>query len=566
MTLRLPDPCLVVLVGATAAGKSTWARAWFDADQVVSSDRLRAVVGAGERDQRASRDAFELLDLIVAKRLRARADDRDRHDRAGAPSAAPAWRALAERHGVPAVRRRRSTRRRKVVRERNRARGDAGAGEGRRRAAARGRAASPSSSPARASPASIAAGPVDARAARVPRPRPPPAARQAEDPLALEFGLQISRFGFAGHPATTAATLADDRARRRGGRLHEPVGDGPLPPDPAGRARVGGHARELHDARLPRRRDRRGSGSARSSPASRYRNLAHLAKIVATLDVALRRPRAVRPRRRRGSSASTALYGWDFPPLRERYALLEDALELLPLMWGPGAPRFEGRTTTVAEAICYPRPLQERIPILVGGSGERRTLRLVARHADACNLFGDPATVRHKVARAARALRDRGPRPGRRSRSPTSRPRAWSPPASRARARARRRVEEHVGRYRELAEAGVQTAIVGLSDARGPESVTRFADVIAAFRSRDERRAARRTSRTRGAAPPAPERAQQLASAARLLELARHLLGQVEVGGREPARAPARGSYGGQSSTSRARSNGLEHACPAPSQ
>ena len=43
-------------------------------------------------------------------------------------------------------------------------------------------------------------------------------------------------------------------------------------------------------------------------------------------------------------------------------------------------------------------------------------------------------------------------------------------------------VEEHVGRYRELAEAGVQTAIAGLSDAGGPESVTRFADVIGAFR------------------------------------------------------------------------------------
>src|SRR5919202_2796340 len=67
--LRLPDPCLVVLVGAPAAGKWDWAAGWLDPDQVVSSDRLRAVVGTGERDVRASRDAFEVLDLIVAKRL-----------------------------------------------------------------------------------------------------------------------------------------------------------------------------------------------------------------------------------------------------------------------------------------------------------------------------------------------------------------------------------------------------------------------------------------------------------------------------------------------------------------
>jgi alkanesulfonate monooxygenase SsuD/methylene tetrahydromethanopterin reductase-like flavin-dependent oxidoreductase (luciferase family) len=125
-----------------------------------------------------------------------------------------------------------------------------------------------------------------------------------------------------------------------------------------------------------------------------HRNLAHLAKIVATLDVVS------------GGRALCGLgAGWfereqrlyDFPPA-DRFAVLEDALELLPLMWGPGSPRFEGRTTTVAEATCYPRPLQERVPILVGGGGERRTLRLVARHADACNLQGDIATVRHKLA------------------------------------------------------------------------------------------------------------------------------------------------------------------------
>ena len=100
--LRLADPSLVVLVGTTAAGKSHWALSQFQPDQVVSSDRLRAVVGEGERDQRASRDAFELLELIVDKRLRrglttvigSTGLDAARRD---------AWRALAERHGVPAV-------------------------------------------------------------------------------------------------------------------------------------------------------------------------------------------------------------------------------------------------------------------------------------------------------------------------------------------------------------------------------------------------------------------------------------------------------------------------------
>src|SRR4051812_41414067 len=99
--LRLPDPCLVVLVGGTAAGKSHWAAEWFHADQIVSSDRLRAVVGTGERDQRASRDAFELLDLIVDKRLRRRLTTVV--DTTGLEEARrAAWRSLAERHGVPA--------------------------------------------------------------------------------------------------------------------------------------------------------------------------------------------------------------------------------------------------------------------------------------------------------------------------------------------------------------------------------------------------------------------------------------------------------------------------------
>ena len=210
-----------------------------------------------------------------------------------------------------------------------------------------------------------------------------------------------------------------------------------------------------------------------------YRNVAHLAKVVATLDV-LSGGRAQCGIGAAWFEREHRLYGWDFPPLRERFDRLEDALELLPLMWGPGAPRFEGRTITVEAATCYPRPLQERLPILVGGAGERRTLRLVARHADACNLFGDPDTVRRKLAVLHEHCATEG-------RDPAAIEVTHFAPA-RVVARGEPRdgqgaasVDEHVGRYRELAEAGVQTAIVGLSDAGGAESVARFAGVIAAF-------------------------------------------------------------------------------------
>jgi predicted kinase len=72
VTLRLADDSLVVLVGPPGSGKSMWAAEQFRPDQVVSSDRLRALVGLGEHDQRASKDAFDVLDLVVERRLRRR--------------------------------------------------------------------------------------------------------------------------------------------------------------------------------------------------------------------------------------------------------------------------------------------------------------------------------------------------------------------------------------------------------------------------------------------------------------------------------------------------------------
>src|SRR3954447_7989232 len=69
-TAPLPDPALVVLVGASGSGKSTWAKERYRAAEIVSSDHLRGLVGSGRHDLDASTEAFALLDLIVAGRVR----------------------------------------------------------------------------------------------------------------------------------------------------------------------------------------------------------------------------------------------------------------------------------------------------------------------------------------------------------------------------------------------------------------------------------------------------------------------------------------------------------------
>ena len=304
------------------------------------------------------------------------------------------------------------------------------------------------------------------------------AARQQEDPVTLQFGLQVSRFEWPGHPATTAAALADvARAAEEAGFTSLWVMDHFLQIPQVGREWEDMLESHTTLGYLAGVTERIRLGTLVTGVP--YRNLAHLAKIVATLDV-LSGGRALCGLGAGWFEREHRVYGWEVPSRAERYALLEDALELLPLMWGPGSPRFEGRTVTVPEAICYPRPLQERIPILVGGSGERRTLRLVARHADACNLFGDPATVRRKLAVLAAHCAAEGREPAAIAVTHLAPARVVAAGEPREGPGAAT-VEEHVGRYRELAEAGVQTAIVGLADAGGPAAVRRFADVVAAF-------------------------------------------------------------------------------------
>ena len=148
-----------------------------------------------------------------------------------------------------------------------------------------------------------------------------------------------------------------------------------------------------------------GALAARTSRASlgtmvtgvTYRNPAMLAKEVTTLDV-ISGGRAILGIGAAWNDDEHTGYGFDFPPVGERMDRLDEALRICRAMFTEEAPSFSGRYYSTDAALNVPRPIRpEGIPILVGGSGERRTLKLVARHADACNLFGDAATISHKL-------------------------------------------------------------------------------------------------------------------------------------------------------------------------
>ena len=88
-------------------------------------------------------------------------------------------------------------------------------------------------------------------------------------------------------------------------------------------------------------------------------------------------------------------YGYDFPPLKTRFEMLEEELQIVRAMFTPDEAHFEGKHFRVDGAYNNPKPIRGDIPILIGGSGERKTLRLVAKYGDGCNLFGDADRVKH---------------------------------------------------------------------------------------------------------------------------------------------------------------------------
>ena len=128
-----------------------------------------------------------------------------------------------------------------------------------------------------------------------------------------------------------------------------------------------------------------------------YRNPALLAKMVTTLDI-ISGGRAVLGIGAGWNESEHRGYGFEFPPIHARMDRLDETLAICRLMFTQERPSFEGPHYRIEEALNSPRPIQAGGPkILVGGGGERRTLRLAARYADMTNWFGTLDELRHKT-------------------------------------------------------------------------------------------------------------------------------------------------------------------------
>lgn len=138
-----------------------------------------------------------------------------------------------------------------------------------------------------------------------------------------------------------------------------------------------------------------------------FRSPALLAKMASSLDV-ISDGRLIVGLGAGWHEAEYRMYGYDFPPIGTRLAQLGEALEILRRMWTEERATFTGKHFSVREAVCEPKPVQSRLPLMVGGGGERVLLRLVARHADIWNnlgiYHGEVAHKREVLAAHCRAI------------------------------------------------------------------------------------------------------------------------------------------------------------------
>jgi alkanesulfonate monooxygenase SsuD/methylene tetrahydromethanopterin reductase-like flavin-dependent oxidoreductase (luciferase family)/predicted kinase len=486
----IPDPALVVLVGAACSGKSTWAAQHYLPAEIVSSDRLRAVVGSGEHDLDASDEAFSLLDHIVAARTRRRLTTVV--DTLGlSPDRRLGYLALARRGRLRAV----------VVLF------DTDAAVCRERNRSRDRSVPAAVLDAQLGRVSQTAGQLEAEgwdlvvrlagapAAQAVEPEHSPgssraARQQRHRPARLQFVLQISRFGWGDDPAgwLRSVALAAAEAGFAGlalmdhliqipqvGRSWEPI------PEPW--VTLGLLAGLDTGLRL----------GTLVSPVT-FRPAGVLAKAAATLD-ALSGGRAFCGIGAGWWDREHAAFGVPFPPPATRLGMLEAEIETVRALWQPGTRPYRGTRVELPETTCYPRPIGH-IPVIVGGSGDR-TLDIAARLADGCNLPSDVEVLDGRLAvlraQCVRAGRDPAevavtvldvPVVGRDREHVAALVESLRGRVS-ATAFARRHhagvAADHVGRYRLLAERGVSTVFVSLPDLAGPDDLARFGPVVASF-------------------------------------------------------------------------------------
>jgi F420-dependent oxidoreductase-like protein len=202
----------------------------------------------------------------------------------------------------------------------------------------------------------------------------------------MKIGLQIPNFSWPGGPTQLAAKLREiAQTADEGGLASLWVMDHFFQIPPVGAAELDmleGYAALSYLAAVTRRAT---LGTLVSGVT--YRHPGVLVKTVSTLDV-LSGGRAVLgigaawfEREHRG-------LGVPFPPLRERFERLEETLQIALQMWSGNDNAYAGKHYQLAETLSVPQPLaRPRPPILIGGGGEQKTLRLVAQYADACNLF-----------------------------------------------------------------------------------------------------------------------------------------------------------------------------------
>ena len=171
-------------------------------------------------------------------------------------------------------------------------------------------------------------------------------------------------------------------------------------------------------------------------------------------------------------------YDLPFPTAKQRLDALEATIGVLRAFWGPGTKPFAG----LPETTCYPRP--GAIPIIVGGGGERRTLEIAARLGDGCNLSSALPVLDRKLeifrghaARAGRSLDDLritvldvpivGDTPDEVARLVEAH-RGRASAKTYAAAHHAGTIDQHIDRYRQLAERGVHTVFVSFPDLTGP--------------------------------------------------------------------------------------------------